>query len=69
MQIVEATFSVSDAIWSKIASGDYERVGGVVRDSQSKEIVAWLRETGTPQVLSNGLATIGAASSILSLGV
>ena len=69
MRIVDATFQVSDAIWSKIQSGAYERVGGVVRDAHSKTVVAWLREVGSGNSLSSTLSTVGSVSSLLNLGV
>ena len=44
MQTVEATFAVPPHVSQGLDNGEYERVGGVVRDSQSKQVVAWLRE-------------------------
>jgi len=39
-------FEIPKQIAVGLASGRLERVGGIVRDAASKEIVAWLRESG-----------------------
>ena len=44
MKTIEVTLAVSDQIAKSLADGTYERVGGVIRKSRSKQIVAWLRE-------------------------
>jgi len=44
MSIVNATFDVPEHVANGLSSGIYERVGGVVRESGSKQVVAWLRE-------------------------
>jgi hypothetical protein len=73
MNIVEATFQVPERIAQGISNGTYERVGGVVREAKSKQVVAWLREAyeaGEPvlsKVLSPSL--VGAVASTLNLAV
>ena len=65
-----------------LASGRLERVGGIIRDAASKEIVAWLREsgklvfsepevtTGFLQVLQNGSGGLAAvATGVLDAAV
>ncbi|MFC1960533.1 hypothetical protein ACFLYO_07475, partial [Chloroflexota bacterium] len=37
-------FTVPNNILVGLTNGSYERVGGVIREAQSKHIVAWLRE-------------------------
>lgn len=39
-------FDIPERIALGLASGRLERVGGVIRDSSSKQIAAWLRESG-----------------------
>jgi len=73
MNTVNATFDVPDPITQGISNGTYERVGGVVREIGTKQVVAWLREaseTGEP-VLSNilSLSSMSAVSSTLNLAV
>ncbi len=73
MNTVEATFHVPDHISQGLSNGTYERVGGVVRERGSKQVVAWLREasvSGEP-ALSNilSLSPVSAVSSTLNLAV
>src|SRR5687767_7975277 len=73
MNTVEATFKIPEHIAQGISNGIYERVGGVVREVKSKQVVTWLREayeTGEP-VLSNILSPslVSAVSSTLNLAV
>jgi len=44
METVTATFSIPDWIDKGLKNQTYERVGGIIRDSQTKHIVAWLCE-------------------------
>ena len=44
MSIVNVTFDVPKHIAQGLLNGTYERVGGVVREMGSKQVVAWLRE-------------------------
>ena len=70
MNTIEATFQVPEYIAQGLSNGAYERVGGVVREVGSKQIVAWLRETGEPvlsKILSPSL--VGAVASTLNLAV
>ena len=46
MPLLEVVLKVPEAIASGLASGVLERVGGVVRHADSKQIVMWLREGG-----------------------
>ena len=73
MNTVEATFQVPEHIVQGLSNGTYERVGGVVREVESKQVVAWLREayeTGEPGS-SNILSpfSVSAVSSTLNLAV
>lgn len=67
--IIEATFQVPGWITDGLASGAYERVGGVVRDAQTKQIVAWLREVPGDRTVSQVLSRVGSAASVLNLAV
>ncbi len=73
MSAVQVALHVPAHIAQGISSGIYERVGGVVREVGSKQVVAWLREayeTGQP-VLSNlvSASPVGVVSSVLNLAV
>lgn len=70
MDTVTATFSIPEWIEQKLKSQTYERVGGVIRDSQTKHIVAMLREAA-PNLTqaSTILSQFGSVASILNLGV
>jgi len=67
--ILEATFRVPDRIAEGLASGAYERVGGVVRDAQTKQIVAWLREVPGSRTVSQVLSQMSSVASVLNLAV
>lgn len=51
MPVIPVLLEVAPHIAARLASGQLERVGGVVRDVGSKQVVAWLREGG--QLASN----------------
>jgi len=73
MNIVDTTFFIPEEIAQGLSKGIYERVGGVVRKTGSKQVVAWLREISekSDSALSivSGLSSVGAVSSILNLAV
>lgn len=71
------TLDIPKDIAAELALGNYERVGGVVRDKSSGQVVTWLRETSPdPSTISrlpsspsmNLLHMAGSAASILNLG-
>lgn len=70
MDTVTATFSIPEWIEQGLKTKAYERVGGVIRDSQTKHIVAMLREAA-PNLTqaSTILSQFGSVASILNLGV
>jgi hypothetical protein len=51
MTPLNVVFDLPAALANGLQNGAYERVGGVIRDSNSKQVVAWLREGG------NGVVT------------
>jgi hypothetical protein len=65
MSQVSVAFEIPDRIATELSRGSYERVGGIIRDTQSKHVVTWLREA-TPEV--SILSQIGSVASILNLG-
>lgn len=80
MSTVNATFQVPKYIAQGLSNGTYERVGGVIREANSKQVVAWLRETGNAgktlesvlqnvDAVSSVLQNVGAVSSVLNLAV
>lgn len=47
METLTTTFLLPNWIAQGLANGNYERVGGVIRDQVTKQVVAWLREGGS----------------------
>lgn len=70
------TFEIPTEIHSNLIRGNYERVGGVIVDSKSKEVVRWLRETSVTPVSNSKLfeniggliQNAGSVCSMLNLG-
>lgn len=64
---LEVLFEIPAKIALGLASGELERVGGVVRDVASKQVVMWLREGGrinsNPDLAAGLLKTVLHASS------
>jgi len=73
MSTVDATFHLPEQIAQGLLDGTYERVGGVVRNIVSKQVVAWLREIyeiEEPVLLDLlSLTPVGAVASTLNLAV
>ena len=70
MTTVNASFHIPEYIAQGISNGTYERVGGVIREADSKQVVAWLRETGkASKILESVLPQVSAVSSVLNLAV
>ena len=80
MSTINATFQVPKNIAQGLSNGTLERVGGVIREANSKQVVAWLRETGNSgktlesvlqnvNAVSSVLQNVGAVSSVLNLSV
>ena len=44
---VTVTFMLADWIAKGLADGTFERVGGVIRDVGTKQVISWLREQGS----------------------
>jgi hypothetical protein len=64
------TFNVPDSIKAGLDGGVYERVGGVIRECGSKQVVAWLRECDGQKIMSSmpGVPFLPMVSA-LNLGV
>jgi putative cell wall-binding protein len=45
MQKPTTTFILSDCIIADLSNGQYERIGGVIRNATNKRVVLWLRES------------------------
>ena len=70
MKKVTATFIIPDWINQGLKAQTYERFGGVIRDSQTKHLVAMLREAAPTLIqASTTLYQFSSAASILNLGV
>ncbi len=69
--LLEVALEVPPAITQGLTNGSLERVGGVVREAGSKQIVAWLREGGqiarNPNLLS-GSGPLGTLLNVASGG-
>lgn len=70
MKAIDVTFDIPPELAVGLASGKLERVGGVVRDSSTKQVKAWLRETGNHIVSTSlTLSSVAATASVLNLAV
>jgi tetratricopeptide (TPR) repeat protein len=76
MTTLTTTFDIPAKILEGLTTGSYERVGGVVRDVVTKQIVMWLRETGgssiTPAIplpLDPVTGALSVAISAINTGV
>lgn len=74
MTPITVSLEIPRYIIAGLLSGTYERVGGVIRAVDTKQVVLWLRETspaavGPLSTLSPALAVLGSAASMISLGV
>lgn len=63
---LEVVFDVPPEIVRGLATGALERVGGVIRDKGSKQVVMWLREGA--QIANNSDLAGGVLRSVLNLG-
>lgn len=54
---VTVTFALADWIAKGLVDGNFERVGGVIREVGSKQVVAWLREASS--ITSSGMPFVG----------
>ena len=69
MQAVSATYQLSEEISVGLSNGNLQRIGGVIRNANTTQIVACVRET-TPNISPvSKLLQIGASASMLNLGV
>lgn len=68
--LIDVTFLVPEGIKTGLAKGVYERVGGVIRKTGSKEVVFWLKEGGTvttkAQKITLTLSSLGKATLAFS---
>ncbi|RLB03903.1 MAG: hypothetical protein DRG59_11045 [Deltaproteobacteria bacterium] len=46
MPYIYIPFWIPDEIYEKLKTGEYERAGGIIRRSDNKRIVMWLRQSG-----------------------
>jgi hypothetical protein len=70
MATVNATFYIPKLIEQGLSNRTYERIGGVIREANSKKIVAWLREgSEAGKILESVLPNVGSVSSILNLAI
>lgn len=70
MYPIEVALDVPAKFAKKLLSGEYERVGGIIRNAKTKQIVAWLREIKVVNPDFSKILTssqISAAASVLNL--
>lgn len=63
MDTLEVVFEVPAQIHIGMTNGSLERIGGVVRDTRSKQVVAWLRDGSLVSETSNPVDRILNASA------
>ena len=66
MDTLTATFQVPDWIQDGLENGEYERVGGVIRETDTGQITAWLRESDPSHPIS--VQNISKTLSLLRTG-
>lgn len=77
MTIFKTTFDIPNWILQGLQTGEYVRIGGVIRDSNTKQIVAMLREvspniSGIGNLLTSASPVLGILNlsvSVINLGV
>lgn len=62
MKTIDVVFEVPVQIQQGMMSGSLERVGGIVRDSETKQVVAWLRDGSAIDPTNNPVDQILSAS-------
>jgi uncharacterized protein YaaR (DUF327 family) len=69
MSALEVVFQLPRWIELGLKSGIFHRVGGVIVESQSKQVVAWLRDSGTTDMLGDVAGSVlgGPLSFILNI--
>lgn len=69
MGVLQVAFEIPSEVERGLASGALERVGGVIRDSSTKHVVSWLRDSGVFQTTvdsSTNTALINPTNTVLS---
>ena len=71
--VLNVVFDVPPQVTQGLLNGTLERVGGVVRDSSSKQVVMWLQEGGSQVTkalakppLAGGANALAAANPLLA---
>lgn len=73
--VIDVLLEIPVDIQRKLAQGTYERVGGVVREADTKHVVTWLKQVSPTETVNQvvNLPTLlsgtAAAGSVLTLGV
>ncbi|MFM7787907.1 MAG: hypothetical protein ACKO90_06975, partial [Microcystis panniformis] len=52
-----------------LLNGTLERVGGVVRDASTKQVVMWLRDTATNTISTAGIPSFDPVTGVFNLVV
>jgi hypothetical protein len=67
MPPLKLTFDIPAHIVEGLVNGTLERVGGVVRDASTKQVVMWLRDTATNTISSGGIPSFDPVTGVLNL--
>jgi len=65
MATIRVEFEIPDDIANGLGNGTFERVGGVIRHAESKQVFAWLREGGN--MSRNSSSTLKLLPSLLQI--
>ncbi|NLW72831.1 MAG: hypothetical protein GXY37_08110 [Chloroflexi bacterium] len=63
---LDVTFNVPRHIVQGLSNGSYERLGGVVRETGSKQVVTWLRENMKSYPALSNSSALSSASAVVS---
>lgn len=69
MTPLKLTFDMPAHILEGLLNGTLERVGGVVRDASTKQVVMWLRDTATNTISTAGIPSFDPVTGVFNLVV
>jgi tetratricopeptide (TPR) repeat protein len=64
---INVNFDIPSWVTEGLTNQTYERVGGVIRDAKTKQVVAWLREIGSSTLSSKWMTVASVLTPSLSL--
>jgi len=63
---LDVTLDVPEYVKSGLSNGSYERIGGVIRKTGSKNVVTWLRENAKKQAALSDSSVFSSANAVTS---